>query len=930
LGLITFTITYPGYIHTVTIDYRDRNWSFNDDVYPGHDLKIQIDQNAGELTYITSGPNSSVQNMPNGNYEVWTMWGTGHSPVTESFKYPVTLKNRVENENNDFGYLVSGSENISSGDYDLFSDGSVNSILHGTLEQYQNSERNYSFKWSKSLNVDSVGNPNLYNNSFQFEIDDEVATKEITRNFKTVYPLTIKNNLVENNGITAGEILFKDPTTTNQFETKSATGIGYVNNEAFEELAELINGVPDQKYSVKAKSTLTYDSRTYYWQDGDFNPTTQTDLFLTGATTKISTYKGTQLSNNYLAYSNSSQRKIVRTPNGTLHSVYESMGKVWYENSSDNGSNWIIGNNGMPLSNYEAKNPSIDYFSDNQLLIVFQEKKYSNSSIIKVVSFYGSDLKQRTINEIFDEVPYSVDANPSIYWGRLMEMFVVWKDDTNFKYAHSQVTPSTLETCTIHNGVVPNTNSNSSNPTITAIKDLNGSPIEFHLAWEQYNNYYNVEIRYYRLTLNSNNTISFNNYYVPSSNSGFVQNLKPSITVSNTGMVNLFWVGKSWSGSSGDRVALRSRYIYGYWGSSFSQYGSYVTMVNANTIDSHSMLGFVWYENSGSNTNKFRRTGMYYNGTLNTDGNYLQLSNGLSIDNMFAMSFNKTSVPYNFELSSSIGALSKSNTPNFIGRQGIVMNEGVEYYCTISDVHVDGEIIDFVEQDDEYKKDEINTFNSYLKTEPFKVSSESEFSFSVSYGLTDSVKALKLLGEKEHVTYNVELVDEKNNKIISVIDKIEFSKGNTSHYVSKKYKVDTSELTNKKVVLRLTMQSSLKVQTATASIEADSEILKKQNINITENISISEEVINEFALFQNYPNPFNPTTTISYQIPEDGSVTLKIYDTLGKEITTLVNGEKQRGKYNITFDASNLTSGIYFYSLTSGSFKETKKLILLK
>ncbi len=86
----------------------------------------------------------------------------------------------------------------------------------------------------------------------------------------------------------------------------------------------------------------------------------------------------------------------------------------------------------------------------------------------------------------------------------------------------------------------------------------------------------------------------------------------------------------------------------------------------------------------------------------------------------------------------------------------------------------------------------------------------------------------------------------------------------------------------------------------------------------------------EFNLSQNYPNPFNPTTTITYQVPEISFVTLKIYDVLGNEIATLVNEEKPAGSYEVEFDASSLSSGIYFYKLQSGSFIQTKKMILLK
>ena len=99
------------------------------------------------------------------------------------------------------------------------------------------------------------------------------------------------------------------------------------------------------------------------------------------------------------------------------------------------------------------------------------------------------------------------------------------------------------------------------------------------------------------------------------------------------------------------------------------------------------------------------------------------------------------------------------------------------------------------------------------------------------------------------------------------------------------------------------------------------------------------KVISDFKLMQNYPNPFNPSTKIKFTIPQfplhggdgrGGLVTLKIYDVLGKEIAILVNAEKQPGVYEIEFDGSNLSSGIYLYRLTTGEFSDTKKLILIK
>lgn len=98
-------------------------------------------------------------------------------------------------------------------------------------------------------------------------------------------------------------------------------------------------------------------------------------------------------------------------------------------------------------------------------------------------------------------------------------------------------------------------------------------------------------------------------------------------------------------------------------------------------------------------------------------------------------------------------------------------------------------------------------------------------------------------------------------------------------------------------------------------------------------VDVEEEpktVPSEFVLFQNYPNPFNPTTTINYQLPENGFVTIKIYDMLGKEIATLVNENKSAGYYKVEFNASKLTSGVYIYTINANNFIQSKKMLLTK
>jgi uncharacterized delta-60 repeat protein len=92
----------------------------------------------------------------------------------------------------------------------------------------------------------------------------------------------------------------------------------------------------------------------------------------------------------------------------------------------------------------------------------------------------------------------------------------------------------------------------------------------------------------------------------------------------------------------------------------------------------------------------------------------------------------------------------------------------------------------------------------------------------------------------------------------------------------------------------------------------------------------SKSLPKSFALEQNYPNPFNPTTTINFQLPAFNHVTIKVYNILGKEIATLVNGEKSAGNYSVQFNGSKLSSGVYLYRMQAGSFVQTKKILLLK
>jgi hypothetical protein len=89
-------------------------------------------------------------------------------------------------------------------------------------------------------------------------------------------------------------------------------------------------------------------------------------------------------------------------------------------------------------------------------------------------------------------------------------------------------------------------------------------------------------------------------------------------------------------------------------------------------------------------------------------------------------------------------------------------------------------------------------------------------------------------------------------------------------------------------------------------------------------------VITEYKLYPNYPNPFNPTTVIQFDLPKTGNVSLKVFDILGREIATLINEQKQAGLHKVNFNASGLSSGVYFYRIAAGSFSQTRKMVIMK
>jgi len=159
---------------------------------------------------------------------------------------------------------------------------------------------------------------------------------------------------------------------------------------------------------------------------------------------------------------------------------------------------------------------------------------------------------------------------------------------------------------------------------------------------------------------------------------------------------------------------------------------------------------------------------------------------------------------------------------------------------------------------------------------------------------------------------------------------------NESEYTQESWQNFTSTLTSAQTVMVQNYSYNVSAADALKNESDNLDTAIKALVKINTGIAGSENIPNDYKLEQNYPNPFNPETTISYQLPVSGYVSLKVYDILGNEVATLVDGFRNAGNYKVVFDASHsersrgMASGVYFYRLSSSNNVQTKKLMFLK
>ncbi|MHB1050655.1 MAG: T9SS type A sorting domain-containing protein [Bacteroidota bacterium] len=811
--------------------------------------------------------------------------------------------------------------------------------------------------------------PNQSDYSLNHQFIAYPATPSIQEaEFQETKTTTIKTYLIDDGSYGNGIIDFRDPwkyesevigfwTQTNEYNSYS-TPFSIQNNTTNSYGGIFLNQpieVNRPYYSVSAPPIQQINSKNSYFVNWTgSNAVLENSInnesgvvFNADNSQILANYKAQHITNNSNGFSNSGQRKTLRTPDGIIHLVYESGGKIWYEAGVENGVGgftWELANNNQPISNAEAKSPSLANYG-NIVLIAFQEKTGVNNYKV-IVNTYSTQFALNRSEVTTELSSYNDDANPVVACNDNGRVVIVWKQSSGTQglyYNCATLTSGYQFGAPTISGMLPGTDANSIFPSIDANKFIHNTVYWYFPLVYSHNNDIYLSYIYYKNGVGWSAPSASN----ISSGSGFTQNYSPSIISWGTNGARVAWIGKRWERTGG--MDKRQAEEDGAWimktlfkdpsvsGTFYSfEYSVNSVQVQKNIASNGTEDGYLigWSASYGTNNRYVKNTSFNPTRVFGINGEDVQIIGGNSFNNMYGSFLNYSNPLFKIERSSSISTLGKVDLQHsFNGREGNVSLNDAEMFFTLGDIQVDGETIEFKEKHDTLDIDSESLLNEYLTTNPFVLTNSSNFQYSIQYGFTDSVAIANVLSENGSISFKVELIDDATGQVIGSFDEITYTPVNLYQYNKTGYVVNTEGIGTKTVRLRLVVNSNIEGSqyALNNAVSSESVVLLGKQYSKKKTVSYKGTLaVDDYALDQNYPNPFNPITTISYALPQDGLVILKIYDALGREVSTLVNEFKQTGRYAASFDASKLSSGVYIYKLTSGKYTATKKMMLIK
>ena len=916
---------YGTYSTVFSFNFDTRDCSDYQDVFFHFDRNIdgsiiaKVEASTFPIRYFTSG-------------ETINLWDVFNQPQNwVCFKNNVQLKNNFEGSQNQNVKLKCEFDPIGIYTGMEFFPGSSVSLMKG-----------YTYNFSTTANLVNFNNKNYkvrdwnentgYGSTFGFEILNN--SDQLEARFYPTQTLTVTNNLEGGTSSDNFEITWQNPSppigTTWQYGS-AYNAFDYAQNSDI--------------YKIQAITPMQSSNTTWWfqkWNDGTTN-SIKSNIQVINPTSFTAYYKGHFRADNSSAYTSNSQQKTIRDNNGYYHTVYISMGIPWYTKSvtTNFGGEWTKEKE-LITYNGTAKNAAIDFYSNN--LLVVYEYNQTEGTIGTFLQLVMIDMTSGSITN-YEYGKISIPSNsfggakPVIAYTN-GEIYVAYKESTSSTLKFWRNYQDGLGQWQTASGNIPNATSNSINVTL-ASRDF---PNDIHLAWQERTSTGTANSIKYIYSNLSGTARNYSSFTTISGGSGFIHNLNPSIsyyTSDGSRYPIISWTGRD-DETQISRTITRTKSSL-VWGSYFISGSGVNNTINQSVTNSDNTV-IAWSENNGSSSKYAKRINAQYScvGTaLSNYGTDISLSGGNSLSQIKALIFKGTgTTPYLINKSTTDfsatciieqGALSKiteNDTIVTFGRSGIVSINDIEFIFEIGDILVGDSIIQFIEIPDTLAYNSANELNQHTRTNNFTLTPETNFYFSNIYHVVQKSNPDTAITTLDAVNFKAELINALTDQVVGTFDNITYNKNNLEKYANIDYEVDCSGITAGEYYLRLVTNVNCNASYTLANIYNDNITLAKKNFNKV-NFSGSE-IPTTYDLAQNFPNPFNPSTTIRYQIPQDGIVTLKIYDILGSEVATLVNEEKVAGKYEVNFNASSLASGVYIYKIQSISFVNSKKMILLK
>lgn len=670
------------------------------------------------------------------------------------------------------------------------------------------------------------------------------------------------------------------------------------------------------------------------WSDSNTdNPRTYR---ITSTSTNLSAvYKG-HLYTNSSTISSNNQRKIVRGSDGSWAMIYVSMNEVWLSRSTD-GVNWE-GEIKISSGENPAGNPHIAV-SGIYVNVLWQEIQWQGGNGFDFAGIYlrSYNLSDNSLgqiilvdsfvpdNENFQAIPVMDGEWSPSYTD---EMFL-WKEPDGLKikkYSNSYGWSS--------KGTVTGTNSYSSNPSIVS---YNSSV--YYLCWADN---YNYKIKYIEANYGTDWNF-FSGFDVSPTN--WENNVRPQMTLVGGNKPTIVWTSRNNIVEGGASVHIRQR-IDSIWQNitSFSQTTTESLSPVIGDYYGSSRMEVLW--NIGNTVYKASFNGTNWSGpsTLTTSGGTgININRNASYQTKALWKKQDNTIAF-YNVGSLTPPLEKADFDS--EKEEILLPFRLNRHCIVDlskeiDSTVKGSVcfeiagISSIIKDSESKINYSTDQTNLLSSEPFKVAvpgMQLRFAGAI-YGSGLELND-KFITSVEEPLAQVVI---KNSKTDQVLNSIWLNNAEMLTRVENNTFGEFREITldlNKYLGLTIYVDVQMLGKENNAEhLIVDDYLILTDSTSIAKSIAIKNSDYNlpaDYILMQNYPNPFNPVNSIVFFIPQSQYVTLEIYNALGQEVMTVINETMEQGYHSVKINMTDEPSGVYLYSLSAGSFRQTKKLLLIK